>query len=321
MVSMRSGKPIRAPPTPRVSQFRFHFHFRSKPALLTVTTLAIQGDNYGEDERWEELDPRLGYCFWLAMVAGLTSFLLGGLVWRYDELKKSAARTTVAPLSSSPTPTTTPPTTPTTAAAAAAAAASPRPRPAPTLSSVVHPPHRPSPPARNTVTPTAPSPGTVTKARMGSISSISSIGSESRVPAVSRRSVRYGFDHSAEEEEEAEEGEGEENRRRRPEHHQRRLGWGGAGFGGGGGGGGAEFPVLRLPEYELAPAPWDYPPPPPPPSSLPSEAPPSYEEAMAGTVYTMSTMTSPPPPPPLDVVPSGSAVTRLNIDRRDEADA
>ena len=58
-------------------------------ALLSLITVGLLGDKYHGDERWKELDPKLGWCFWLAMTACILVCLLGALGWLYDEMKKS----------------------------------------------------------------------------------------------------------------------------------------------------------------------------------------------------------------------------------------
>ena len=58
-------------------------------AVLSVITLALIGGKYTGDERWKDLDPELGWCFWLAMCACILVCLLGALGWIYDEMKKS----------------------------------------------------------------------------------------------------------------------------------------------------------------------------------------------------------------------------------------
>ena len=57
--------------------------------MLSVITLTLLGGSYHGDERWKDLDPELGWCFWLAMTACFLVFLLGALGWLYDEMKKS----------------------------------------------------------------------------------------------------------------------------------------------------------------------------------------------------------------------------------------
>ena len=62
--------------------------------MLSVITLALLGGSYHGDERWKDLDPELGWCFWLAMSACILVCLLGALGWIYDEMKKSPSEAT-----------------------------------------------------------------------------------------------------------------------------------------------------------------------------------------------------------------------------------
>ena len=62
--------------------------------MLSVITLALLGGKYTGDERWKDLDPELGWCFWLAMSACILVCLMGALGWIYDEMKKSPSEAT-----------------------------------------------------------------------------------------------------------------------------------------------------------------------------------------------------------------------------------
>ena len=78
-------------------------------AVLSVITLALTGGKYTGDERWKDLDPELGWCFWLAMTACFLVFLLGALGWLYDEMKKSPAATSTNNAAARRTPVRPPP--------------------------------------------------------------------------------------------------------------------------------------------------------------------------------------------------------------------
>lgn len=71
----------------------YHHRFLST-ALLAAATLAPLARYYQEDERWMDLQPSLGWCFWLATVSACLSCLLCGVVWKYAELKRASSGST-----------------------------------------------------------------------------------------------------------------------------------------------------------------------------------------------------------------------------------
>ena len=199
--------------------------------MLSVITLALIGGKYTGDERWKDLDPELGWCFWLAMCACILVCLLGVLGWKYDEMKKS------------------PPAATSTNSVAAGPA--PPARPPPSVAVIdVRPENQTS------------SSSSVSETDVSSRSTDAS-GTKSK-----QRSIQVATnDH--------------------PNPTGRTSS-------------GAEFPVFRLPRYEI---------PPEPGSQWPRSPPPSYEEAISERYdYEES--------PPQPVLVPDSPFNQFNTDRR-----
>ncbi|KAL8570102.1 hypothetical protein ACOMHN_033781 [Nucella lapillus] len=51
-----------------------------------VITLGLLGGNYKDDDRWKDLDPSLGWCFWTTAACAIMDFLLIGVFWKFDEM-------------------------------------------------------------------------------------------------------------------------------------------------------------------------------------------------------------------------------------------
>ena len=201
-------------------------------ALLSLITVGLLGDKYHGDERWKELDPQLGWCFWLAMSACILVCLLGALGWKYDEMKKS------------------PPAATSTNSVAAGPAPPARPPPSVAVIDV-----RPG----NQTT----SSSSVSETDVSSRSTDDANNTKSK-----QRSIQVATnDH--------------------PNPTGRTSS-------------GAEFPVFRLPRYEI---------PPEPGSQWPTSPPPSYEEAVSGRHDDVAS-------PPQPVLVPDSSVNQVNTDRR-----
>ena len=205
----------------------------SSTALLSAITLGILGGDYEEDERWKTQEPKLGWCVWLAMCACIFCFILGGLTWKYDEMKKCRPVAPAAPSGANGATTTE--TTPA-------------------------PPASVDRPA-------------VSRRASSSSSESDDVSVHSQAAARGKKSNRVSVHFAT---------ENDTVQRERTSH-------------------GAEFPVLRLPRYDL---------PPEPRNPFPDGPPPSYEDVMSGRYD--NDRASPPPP----ILVSDSAHNRLNIDHR-----
>ncbi|XP_076449228.1 uncharacterized protein LOC143285706 [Babylonia areolata] len=72
--------------------------------LGSLTTLAILADHYRDDGPWKDLNPALGWCFWLVVASTVLNFLMIGVSYKRDEIRKSTGSPAVSQAPSNPPP-------------------------------------------------------------------------------------------------------------------------------------------------------------------------------------------------------------------------
>ena len=230
-----------------------------------MITLALLGGSYHGDKRWKDLDPELGWCFWLAMTACILVCLLGALGWLYDEMKKSPpAATSTNNGDARRTPA----------------------RPPPSVAVVdVRPGSQSSSSSSESET------GVCRQTAAAASAAQAAAASASEAAAAAATATQAA---STAVEAAAKRTKGKGNQQSihvasddHPDPVRRS-------------GSGEEFPLCRLPPYDIPPDPW---------GQWPNIPPPSYEEAVSGRHDDVAS-------PPQPVLVPDSPVNQLNTDRR-----
>ena len=230
-----------------------------------MITLALLGGSYHGDKRWKDLDPELGWCFWLAMTACILVCLLGALGWLYDEMKKSPpAATSTNNGDARRTPA----------------------RPPPSVAVVdVRPGSQSSSSSSESET-------GVCRQTAAAASAAQAAASSAAEAAAAAATATQAASTAVEAAAKRTKGKGNQQSIHvasddHPDPVRRS-------------GSGEEFPLCRLPPYDIPPDPW---------GQWPNIPPPSYEEAVSGRHDDVAS-------PPQPVLVPDSSVNQVNTDRR-----